>query len=150
IHEALQAELDRFRVYQLAVVEFHPGPELELPRRGGHELGHLSRESRLHLELGVALEEGIEDVPADIPRGRLLVIHRVEGGRVDTLGDDHLALRGGGGGHGERGDERGGEGDASPGHGDLHLRVFRSRATLRWTAYPGPRDGGPGRLPDLT
>jgi hypothetical protein len=145
IHQSLEAELDRLRVDRLAVVESYAGPELELPHRGGDELGHLAGEGRLHLELGVALEQRIEDVPADVPRRRFLVIHRIEGGRVHTLGDGHLALGNGGDGHGKRGHEDSGERDAGPVHGDLLLRVSVLARRCGWLASPGRHDGGPGR-----
>jgi hypothetical protein len=148
VHQSLEAELDRLRVHRLAVVELHAGPELELPHRGSHELRHLAGEGRLYLELGVALEQRIEDVPADVPRRRFLVIHRIEGGRVHALGDGHLALGNDGGsgrdGHGKRGHEDGGARDAGPAHGDTSSCGFPCSRDAAGGYHPGPHDGGPG------
>src|SRR5262249_2814141 len=124
------------RAHRLAVWELHARPGLDLPHGGREEARHLAGESRLHLEIGVALEEGVEDVPADIARRCLLVVHGIERGGIHALCDDDLAL-----GrrfdrarkHGEEGDE----GNPNPGHGRSPLRVTR----LTW---PCRRRSGPG------
>src|SRR5262252_4541754 len=62
---------------------FMPGRSLNSHIVG--EARHLAGESGLHLEIGVALEEGVEDVPADIPRRCLLVVHGIERGGIHAL-----------------------------------------------------------------
>jgi hypothetical protein len=88
IDQALEAELYRLGVEGLAVVEPDATSELELPGRLVHAPVRLGQE-RNEIEIGVPLEQSIEEVVRQHGGRRFLVVHGVERGRVDTLRDHH-------------------------------------------------------------
>jgi hypothetical protein len=88
---ALEAELHRVGVEVLAVVELDALAQLHFPHGRRHQLGQLDGEAGDQLQVGVALHEHVEDLRGHVRGRRLLLVHGVERGRIDALGDDDLA-----------------------------------------------------------
>jgi hypothetical protein len=109
-------------------VELDPAPQLEFPRGGRGDPVRLGEQGD-QFQIVIALEETVEDVRGQV-RGRgLLVVLRVERGRIDALRDHHRARGRGVGEQGQREDERGqDDAEAVWGHGHA-LQGARSETT---------------------
>src|SRR5262245_45008359 len=79
IADAVEAELHRFRIDLLAVVELDALADLELPGRGVQELPRLGQPGD-ELEVLVAERQRVVDVQEGVVGGRVLVPLRIGGG----------------------------------------------------------------------